>query len=66
MKIIKIASALIVLSSLSGCYVAPAQPAYVAPAPYPGYYAYPAPAYYAAPVSLGVNVGGGGGYWRRH
>jgi len=68
MKIITTAAALLSLTCLSACYVAPA-PYYAAPAPAP-YYGQPAPAYYAAPAYYGppayLNVGiGGGGYWHR-
>ncbi len=54
--IIKAIAATLMLSTLSGCYVAPAPAVvYGAPAYYPYYY--PPPAYF----SVGI---GGHGYWR--
>jgi hypothetical protein len=55
------AAALALSGSLTGCVVAPAQPAYYGyDSGYyaPDYYAYPEPS-----VGIGIGFGGGGGGW---
>ena len=69
-RIYRVAAMVLLLASLAGCIIAPAEPpppayGYAPGYAAPGYYA-PGYAVYPPPVSLGLgfSFGGGGHHWR--